>query len=95
MVKLVLIAVPTIYLSGNPSSHRSSLAYLFQVAVQPFYVGHFKDLLRLFLGSHAFSGCDYGSFRSMHIEETLHRTDSVSISVAISVEELGSKLKLF
>ena len=83
MLKLVLISIPTLYVSGNPSSHPSSLAYLFK-----FYVGHFKKLLKFFSGLHAVSHdvlSYYRSIRSMYIEETLHRKDSVSLSVAIGV----------
>ena len=77
---LLLIIVPTIYLSGHPSSHPSSLAYFFQVVVRLLYVGHFKELLRFFWGLHAVSLdvlSDYRSFRSTYIEETLPRTDSL------------------
>ena len=88
MVDLVLISVPTIYLSGNPSSHPLIPRLLFQEVVLLFYVKHFNELLRYFLGGHAVSHdvlSDNGLFRPMYIEEILHRTESVSLSVAKGV----------
>ena len=90
MVELVLISVPTIYLSGNPSSHPLILRLLFQElqGVLLFYVEHFNELLRYFWGVHAVSHdvlSDNGLFRPMYIEEILHRTESVSLSVAKGV----------
>ena len=72
MVELVLISVPTIYLSGNPSSHPLILRLLFQEVVLHFYVEHLKELLRYFWGVHAVSHdvlSDNGLFRPMYIEE--------------------------
>ena len=88
MVELVLISVPTIYLSGSPSSHPLIPRLLFQEVVLLFYVEHFNELLRYFWGVHAVSHdvlSDNGLFRPMYIEEILHRTESVSLSVAKGV----------
>ena len=93
MVELVLISVPTIFLSGNPSFHSLILRLLFQEVVLLFYVEHvllfyvehFNELLRYFWGVHAVSQdvlSDNGLFRPMYIEGILHRTESVSLSVA-------------
>ena len=85
MVELVLINVPTIYLSGSPSSHPLILRLLFQEVVLLFYVEHFNESLRYFWGEHAVSHdllSDNGLFRPMYFEEILHRTESVSLSVA-------------
>ena len=90
MVELVLISVPTIYLSGNPSSHPLFLRLLFQEVVLLFYVEHFNELMRNFFGVHAVSHdvlSDNGLFCPMYIEEILHRTESVSLSVAKWVYE--------
>ena len=51
---------------------------------------HFNELLRYFWGVHAVSHdvlSDNGLFRPMYIEEFLHRTESVSLSVAKGVTE--------
>ena len=88
MVELVLISVPTIYLPGNPSSHSLIPRLLFQEVVLFFYVEHFNELLRYFWGVHAVSHdvlSDNGLFRPMYIEEILHRTESVSLSMAKGV----------
>ena len=85
MVELVLISVPTIYLSGNPSSHPLIPRLLFQEVVLLFYVEQFNELLRYFWGVHTVSHdvlSDNGLFRPMYIEEILHRTESVSLLVA-------------
>ena len=104
MVELVLISVPTIYLSGNSLSSLIP-RLLFQEVVLLFYVKHLNGLLRYFWGVHAVSHdvlSDYGLFRPMYIEEILHRTESVSLSVAkwyrnitiLNYFILGSILKL-
>ena len=88
MVELVLISVPTIYLSGNPSSHALIPRIIFQEVVLLFDVEHFNELLRYFWGVHAVSHdvlSNNGLFRPMYIEEILHRTESVSLSVAKGV----------
>ena len=80
--------LPTIYLSGNPSSHPLILRLLFQEVVLLFYVEYFNELLRYFWGVHAVSHdvlSDNGLFRPMYSEEILHRTESVSLSVANGV----------
>ena len=85
MVELVLIRVPTIYLSGNPSSNPLILRLLFQEVVLLFYVEHFNDLQRYFWGVHAVSHdvlSDNRLFCTMYIEEIQHRTESFSLSVA-------------
>ena len=90
MVELVLISVPTIYLSGNPSSHPLIPRLLFQevTVVLLFYTEHFNELLRYFWGVHFVSHNvlnDSGLFRPMYIEEILPRTEYVSLSVAKGV----------
>ena len=79
------MSVPTIYLTGNPSSNPRIPRQPFQEVVLLFYVEHFNELLRYFLGLHAVSHVvlsDNGLIRPMHIAEVLHRTVFVSLSVA-------------
>ena len=70
------------------------LPYIYLVIPPPipsfldFYVEHFNELLRYFLGVHAVSRdvlSDNWLFRPMYIEEILHRIESVSLSVAKGV----------
>ena len=66
------MSVPTIHLSGNPSSHPLILRLLFHEVVLLFYVEYFNELLRYFLGVDAVSHdvlSDNGLVRPMYSEE--------------------------
>ena len=79
--------LPYIYLVIPPPIYLI-LRLPFQEVVLIFYVEYFNELLRYFLGVHAVSHdvlSDNGLFRPMYSEGILHRTESVSLSVANGV----------
>ena len=86
------------YLYCNHSSHPLIPRLLFQEVVLLFYVWHFNELLRYFWGVHAVSHdvlSHNGLFRPIYIEEILHWTESVSLSVAKWYRNKALLLKLF